>query len=278
MSYILDALRRADSERERGGVPGIHAQPEPLLSPAQTSEPKRLPWPWIAAGAAATVAVLLAGYLLGRETPREEVSAAAPIAPAPAPRIADSPSSSAPRALPADERTTRSSHTAVAEGTATRAPRASAAEETAPRASTAERAPTGAPGASAAAGVPTPGPGAMPSAETAPPPTAAREAAPEHAAGPVTSTVPMSPSGAANDVTQPRIHLPSELPDHIRNELPAVTIGGSIYSSNPASRSLIVNGRVLREKDRVSSDLTLEEIRLKTAVLKYKGYLYEIAY
>ena len=33
MSYILDALRRADAERERGAVPGIHAQPVPLTSP-----------------------------------------------------------------------------------------------------------------------------------------------------------------------------------------------------------------------------------------------------
>ncbi len=30
MSYILDALRRADAERERGRVPGLHAQALPL--------------------------------------------------------------------------------------------------------------------------------------------------------------------------------------------------------------------------------------------------------
>lgn len=30
MSYILDALRRADAERERGRVPGLHAQAMPL--------------------------------------------------------------------------------------------------------------------------------------------------------------------------------------------------------------------------------------------------------
>ena len=32
MSYILDALRRADAERERGAVPGLHAQPVPPVS------------------------------------------------------------------------------------------------------------------------------------------------------------------------------------------------------------------------------------------------------
>jgi general secretion pathway protein B len=29
MSYILDALKRADAERERGQVPGLHSQPGP---------------------------------------------------------------------------------------------------------------------------------------------------------------------------------------------------------------------------------------------------------
>ena len=38
MSYILDALRRADAERDRGQVPGLHAQPAP---PAATATPAR---------------------------------------------------------------------------------------------------------------------------------------------------------------------------------------------------------------------------------------------
>ena len=35
MSYILDALRRADAERERGRVPGLHTQ----VPPSRTTEP-----------------------------------------------------------------------------------------------------------------------------------------------------------------------------------------------------------------------------------------------
>ena len=49
MSYILDALRKADAERERGNVPGIHAQPT-IGGSAPTATPgTRLPWPWIGA-------------------------------------------------------------------------------------------------------------------------------------------------------------------------------------------------------------------------------------
>ena len=42
MSYILDALKRADAERERGAVPGLHARPvAPLVAPAADAR-KRL--------------------------------------------------------------------------------------------------------------------------------------------------------------------------------------------------------------------------------------------
>jgi general secretion pathway protein B len=64
MSYILDALRRADAERERDPGRGIHAQPVPL--PAEAA--RRTPL-WIAAGA--TVLLLLVAFvLLLRPSPR----------------------------------------------------------------------------------------------------------------------------------------------------------------------------------------------------------------
>src|SRR5205085_2677431 len=54
MSYILDALRRADAERERDPARGIHARPA-AAEPARTRS--RIPaWSWPAAAA-----VLVAG-------------------------------------------------------------------------------------------------------------------------------------------------------------------------------------------------------------------------
>lgn len=41
MSYILDALRRADAERQQGAVPGLHAAPTPGAAPAA-----RGAWRW----------------------------------------------------------------------------------------------------------------------------------------------------------------------------------------------------------------------------------------
>ena len=44
MSYVLDALRRAEAERARGAVPGLNTQPlaEPAAPPPQRGP---LPWP-----------------------------------------------------------------------------------------------------------------------------------------------------------------------------------------------------------------------------------------
>lgn len=48
MSYILDALRRADSERERGTVPSLHANPVPADRAHEAFDGPRVPrWAWL---------------------------------------------------------------------------------------------------------------------------------------------------------------------------------------------------------------------------------------
>ena len=70
----------------------------------------------------------------------------------------------------------------------------------------------------------------------------------------------------------------SELPQDVRLALPKLVISGSTYSENPAYRMVIINGQVFREGDKVATDLNLEQIRPKSAVLNYKGQLYQLAY
>ena len=52
MSYILDALRRAEADRQRGAVPGLQDQPQPLPAPAAApaDDPRRTGL-WALAGA-----------------------------------------------------------------------------------------------------------------------------------------------------------------------------------------------------------------------------------
>ena len=51
-----------------------------------------------------------------------------------------------------------------------------------------------------------------------------------------------------------------------------------MYSSTPSSRILILNGQVLHEGDKIAPDLVLQQIRLKAAVLLFRGYRYSIAF
>ena len=100
MSYILDALRRAeaDRERERGRVPGLHTQPLPgRAGPRAAGRRRWLPW---AGGGLLLLAGLGAGSWWA-SGPQDAVAPAPPPAPAPlATAPAPEPVPSAPVATP----------------------------------------------------------------------------------------------------------------------------------------------------------------------------------
>ena len=73
MSYILDALRKADAERARGALPDLHTQP--VLHPSSTRAPRL---PWLLGGAAALAVAVLVAVLTGALLTRRE--AAQPVA------------------------------------------------------------------------------------------------------------------------------------------------------------------------------------------------------
>jgi general secretion pathway protein B len=220
MSYILDALRKADAERDRGNVPGIHAQPS-FGGPQPTSaQPAAKPWLWLAGGAAAVLVIGgLAWYLVG--APRSPVVAtAAP--PAPAPIAAAPPPVAAAPVTPAPIE-----------------PPVSQPIKLRPEA-------------------------AAPTVHKARPAAAPASAASANEAKPA----------AAGE----KVYAIAELPDDIRGQLPKVAVGGSMYSAKPADRILIINGQVLHEGDKIAPELTLQQIRLKGALLNFKGYRYTIAF
>jgi len=202
MSYVLDALKRADAERERGAVPGLHAQPVPLL-PTEADVPRAgPPWLWLAAGLAIGLLATFA-WLVG-----ERDGAPPPAA------VVQAPPAAAVAAPPAT--------VVVAPPPITRLPAVAAA--------------------------------------------AAARPAPKAAETPASAAV------------ESRVFALSELPEAVRRELPALTIGGSIYSNDPAQRFLVINGRVVHEKEEIAPDLRLEQIKLKAAVLRYKDYRYTISF
>ena len=84
MSYILDALRRSQAERERGQVPGLGTQALPVAAPEPT--PRRWPVWALAAGLGLGLLALLLWLLIPRPAePLRPADAAATAAPGPAP-------------------------------------------------------------------------------------------------------------------------------------------------------------------------------------------------
>ena len=61
-------------------------------------------------------------------------------------------------------------------------------------------------------------------------------------------------------------------------DAPKLVITGGVYSSSKAQRMLIVNGQVMAEGADLGSGVTLEEIKPKSAVLRFRGGRYSVTY
>jgi general secretion pathway protein B len=89
--------------------------------------------------------------------------------------------------------------------------------------------------------------------------------------------VPAQPRAPEAD-SAARVLALNELPDDVRRSLPALTVNGASYSETPAHRMLIANGQVYREGDEPAPGLVLEQIRARSAVLRWRGVRYSVPY
>lgn len=285
MSFILDALRRADREREseRGGVPSLYTQaaPSPIAGTQAEGEAPR-PWLWLAAGLGgglilAAVWALWSATPAGQPDPPPGPTAAA--SPAEAPRAAVPPPALPPTTArsplppptptPAPEATTGGLPSRVAE--AGRDPRP-AEPRSGPTAADSPRA------AEPAARVQQPPP--APRATVPPPPLREPEATARSEPPRTPAATPPRASADTEPASSDRLPLRQlgELTPDQRGRLPALSFGGAMYSSKAAQRRLIVNGQLLSEGDTVAPGVTLEEIRLKSAVLRTKDLRVEMGF
>jgi hypothetical protein len=69
-----------------------------------------------------------------------------------------------------------------------------------------------------------------------------------------------------------------ELPASLRQQLPEIKLGGYIYSPSPAARSILINGKLLREGDQLVTGLRLEQMRPDGVVFEYKDVRFRMAY
>jgi general secretion pathway protein B len=69
-----------------------------------------------------------------------------------------------------------------------------------------------------------------------------------------------------------------ELPAALRQAIPPLTLGGYIYSSKQAERSILINKRLHQEGDAIAPNLRLESMTPEDLILNYQGKRFRQAY
>ena len=242
MSYILEALRRADAERQQGQLPGLHST---VADPPVRPEPAGRRGAVVAAGLlTVTLAAGLGTWWWWASPGQPAASTARAVAAPPA----------SPAQVPS------SAPTSPAQEPASALP---------PLPVVVSAAPAPAPAAvvePAAAPLPTPTPTPTSTSTST---STSTTALPDTRAG-QKSTPALSPPATAR--AQPL----TELPEAQRSQLPPLKVGGSVWSDSAPSRFVILDGQVLREGDPIAPGLVLERIDRRSVTLRWRERRLEI--
>lgn len=322
MSYILEALKKAQAERQLGSAPDIHtpapshvpaptagASRKPLLiglsagiviagiagvlawrsqapapqvavlaSAAQGASGAAMPAPAVSSDAAAPAPALAAGTA----SPAAAVQALAPM-PAPTPTPTPTPTSTTAAGNPGASPGAAASPPVAPHREPAQAPRQAANNVTAAEAAPAARPSSAAPPAGEAA---RPRPStqpdgrAAPAARSTPAPANVAAASPEavYLPAPAARAPDPAPVARAPEPVEENLRTLQQLPEAIQREVPRVSVGGYIYSPNPADRLLLVDKMLRREGEELAPGLVLERLMPKYAVMNYRGTRYRVAY
>ncbi|MGD8567638.1 MAG: general secretion pathway protein GspB [Gammaproteobacteria bacterium] len=256
MSYILEALKKSEQERERGEVPDIKSVHK--TDSLDTGDSRRNVWIWLLALVVFINVVIFAVVYLDDD---ETVVAKTP-SPSSAlasrdqaqPPVSSSRSPSGEQSVP--QRRQPKSASALKPQT-TNSQQAKAAHTSQPAAKT----------------------------EQAPPPKVVFSKEQLQLDDTVGNTAPVERESTPPSVTVSTKELSSEpgpagrisdLPDSIRRQLPSISFGGHIYSSSVERRSVMINGKKRREGENLGAGLVLSEITPRGAVFEYKGYRFRL--
>jgi general secretion pathway protein B len=209
MSYILDALRKSEQERQRGKVPDIHGMP----SESDATRQKKSPWPYIVLALVIMNAVILAIFWKQFTSSTDTES-----------HVAEPESVlSTPQAL-----------------------------------------------VPPVAVKPTPIPEPAQQAVLTP----SRAPAPAPAPVPVSKPAPVQPQEPLPSVGyMPQLE---ELPAGERQGIPDMTFSSHMYSSIPKYRSIIINGKRLKEGQFFNDQLQVREITDSGVIMSRGGTLFEV--
>ncbi len=248
MSYILDALKKSEKQRRKGAVPGVLTVQDAAVPEARG----RMVWPYVVAAAL----LLNAGLFTWLLAPWREKSPATVGQPA-IHEQANTVREAVPKTAKNEKKETR-------ESGRTTARQVSASLNSPSPVATDDKPGTRNEGASIK---PVPVDAAGQRGIPAPPPAQIPPAQPAAETKPLEAKIPPPEN---------KIYSITELPASIQQGLPAFIISAHIYSTDPASRMVKINGRMMREGQDLAAGLKLEEISPNGVIFQYQNYRFRI--
>ncbi len=99
--------------------------------------------------------------------------------------------------------------------------------------------------------------------------TSEKEIAHDHEKSTAPGSLPVNKEPAPE---QNKLYSINELPPSLKESLPPINMTIFMYSEDPASRMVRINGQTLREGQHISEGVKLEEIRSDGIIVSYKNY------
>ena len=253
MSYILDALKSSDEDRNRGKAPTLQSQPERLgrsrAAPRKRNSRYVLPLLVLVLVAGLVVGAVFKSTIIGGDTPATPISVDVP-ADNPADDVTPVIEAAAPEQAEALPAASEVSLDELKDVQLFIAPVDDPGQPASPE--------TGAQSADSVVAVTE-----ERVIEPAPPEEAARvEPGEERSASPVEVDAPPDPYEGIPNQRQLAVELQRELPD--------MDISVHMYSAKPGSRLVRIDDTVYREGDFVASELKLEEITPNGMIMSFR--------
>ncbi|OUD12022.1 general secretion pathway protein GspB [Thioflexithrix psekupsensis] len=256
MSYILEALKKAEQERNLGQVPPLTQSQTPLFSAAADTLPLQRATAWLL-GSALLIAVGAGalGHWFAQQQPTSSKST-----------HANKTATQQERPAPNEEKTTALTPTKALPSIII--PSESPPTNTNPLANVASvrdpQTPKEKPN------IPQAPPTAPPVAKPAPPPQpVARVVKPTE-----TENVPVVATAALPEIQN--IPLFQELPAQTQQRLSPLVINIHVYAEQAQQRFVLINGRRFREGMTLQANLTLLHIRPTDIILRYQDQLFRL--
>jgi general secretion pathway protein B len=258
MSYILDALKKSEKERQRGALPDMLTVQDIV---AEKSE-KRLPWIYLLAAALLLNAGALVWWLGFSHTNKPKVvetSKTDNISPlsvnesAQAAPVRVNPSQDSTQSIGSEFRPAYRNTVPVIENNETMT---SVRNQHPPKGLQEVQAHTVSAG------------NTIKPSELAP-------AKSEQSVA--TGRIPSGPTGGLSEIPdENKLYKLQELPSAIRQNLPAFSLSALLYSSNPDSRMVRINEQMMHEGQDLTAGVKLEEITRDGIILRYQKFRFYV--